>query len=207
MKKLLILMLVLLMTAMLTACAMPATTNPDGSYTVAGTAIVTGLNIVESVAVTILSVAGAAWAAKCKDKAYLQNLNLAVEKVENMAKQTAGELKQLIVDKLKEESTDGKLTPQQIEELKSTLLSVTLKKLDNPTKELLAAAGADICAIIAGAGEDWVRVMNESNSIFLDPVLGVPDVVAANAETVQKNADAIKKAADELLSGKEKPFA
>lgn len=144
----------------LSGCTMPATATSDGGDTVAGVAIKNALNVIEALCLTLLSVAGAAWAAKCKDKAYLQNINIAVDGLTRMAKITVGELKQTVVDKLKTENEDGKLTPEQIEELKRLLLEKTLAKLDAPTKELLDAAGADLCAIITGVGEDWVRELN-----------------------------------------------
>lgn len=165
MKKLLILILTLLMVLSLCACAAPAVSNPDGSDTVAGVAIKTGLEVVEALAVTVISIAGAAWAAKAKNKTELQNISLAVEHVIAISKQTVGELKQTVVDKMKEAAPDGKLTQEQINELKQTLLTVTLEKLDNPTKDLIAATGADICALITGAAEDWIGTSKWLNGI------------------------------------------
>ena len=157
MKKLIILVLALLMVLSLAGCTMPAVTNPDGTDTVAGVAFKTGLDVIEAACMMLLTVAGTAWASKNKDKAYLQNINIAFDNVFKMAKITVGELKQTVVDGMKAAADDGKLSDEQIQELQGELLAKTLEKLDAPTKDVLAAAGADICAIIAGVGEDWVR--------------------------------------------------
>lgn len=207
MKKILTLILALTMVFALTACTMPAVTNPDGTDTVAGVAIKTGLDVIEAACMMLLTVAGTAWAAKNKDKAYLQNINIAFDNVFKMAKITVGELKQTVVDGMKAAADDGKLSDEQIQELQGELLAKTLEKLDAPTKDVLAAAGADICAIIAGVGEDWVRELKGPEGILLDQLLEVPGVVEGNAETIKDNAEAIKKAADELLSKEEKPYA
>ena len=194
MKKLLVLMLALMMVLALTACTMPAVSNPDGSDTVAGVAIKTGLDILESLVITVLGIAGTAWAAKSKDKAYMQNIRLAVDGVLDMARVTVGELKQTVVDKMKAESDDGKLSGEQIQELQAELLAKTLEKLDDPTKNLLAAAGADICAIIAGVGEDWVRKLNGEDI----PVLEIPGIVEGDAGQIDAATEAIKQAAAAL---------
>ena len=198
MKKLIILVLALLMVLSLAGCTMPAVTNPDGTDTVAGVAFKTGLDVVEAACMMLLTVAGTAWASKNKDKAYLQNINIAFDNVFKMAKITVGELKQTVVDGMKAAADDGKLSDEQIQELQGELLAKTLEKLDAPTKDVLAAAGADICAIIAGVGEDWVRELKGPEGILLDQLLEMPGIVEENAET-------IKKAADELLSKEEKP--
>ncbi len=207
MKKILILILTLLMVFVLSACTMPAVTNPDGTDTVAGVAIKTGLDVIEAACVMLLTVAGTAWAAKNKDKVYLQNINIAFDNVFKMARITVGELKQKVVDGMKAAADDGKLSDEQIQELQRELLAKTLEKLDAPTKEVLAAAGADICAVIAGVGEDWVRELKEPEGVLLNQLLEAPGVVEGNAETIKDNAEAINKAADELLSKEKKPYA
>lgn len=157
MKKLLCLLLMsTLLILALCGCTAPAMSNPDGSDTVAAVAVKTGLEVLEAALVTALTIAGTAWAAKMGKQAELKNINLATEHVIAIAKQTVGELKQTVVDGLKSESEDGKLTPEQIGALNHMLLEITLKKLDEPTKNLIAAAGADLCAIITGAAEDWI---------------------------------------------------
>lgn len=167
MKKILTVFLILSMIFALCACTAPAVSNSDGSDTLAGTALKVGLDIVEALALAAISIAGAAWTSMSKNKNYLQNINNAMVKVITMTKITVGELKQTIVDKLKENSVSGKLTSEQIEELKRLLLAKTLEKLDDPTKNLLSAAGADICALITGAGEDWVGALKVENGLLI----------------------------------------
>jgi hypothetical protein len=156
MKKILYLFMALCMIFALCACTSPAMSNPDGSDTVAGAAVKTGLDVLEAALVTLLSVAGAALIAKMKQRTELQNISIATEHVIDIAKQTVGELKQTVVDGMKAASEDGKLTPDQIAELNQKLLELTLSKLDEPTKNLIAAVGMDLCALITGAAEDWI---------------------------------------------------
>lgn len=156
MKKLLCLLLLLCMIFALCACSAPAMTNQDGSDTVAGAAVKTGLNVLEAALVTLLTIIGAAVGSKLKQRTELQNISIATDHVIDIAKQTVGELKQTVVEGMKAESPDGKLTPDQIRYLNEQLLDLTLKKLDEPTKALIAAVGADLCAIITGAAEDWI---------------------------------------------------
>ena len=165
MKKILCLLMCLVMVFALCACAAPAVSNPDGSDTVTGVAIKTGLEVMEALALSIISIAGAAWAAKAKNKTELQNISIAMEHVVAIAKQTVGELKQTVVDDMKAKSPDGKLTPAEIEALKQKLLTLTLEKLDNPSKDLIAAAGADICALITGAAEDVIGTSKWLNAL------------------------------------------
>lgn len=200
MKKILTLILALTMVCVLTACTMPAMTNPDGTDTIAGVAIKNGLNILEATCLTALSIAAAVWAKKGGEQKNFQNIILAVSSVLEMARLTVGELKQDMVDRLKEISETGKLTPEQVKEINNELLARTLKKLSEPTKNLLDAVGIDICALIMGAGEDWVRELKVQNGIALDQLLEVPGIVEGNAETLDASTEAIKKAAAALTT-------
>ena len=187
MKKFLVLMLVLLMAVVLAACTVPAMQNPDGTDTVAGVAIMTGLDILERIVVTALGIAGTAWAAKSKDNKHIQNIALAFDNVLKATRITVGELKQTTVDHLKAESEDGKLTQDEIAQLNSDLLTLTLKKLDEPTKNLLA--------LIAGAGEDWVRETKLGGVAVLGQIMDATDAITENAGAVDEAAAAIEKAA------------
>lgn len=205
MKKILILILTLLMVFALSACTMPAMTNPDGTDTVAGVAIMTGLKILEAAVVMLIGLAGASWAKKNGENTDLQNINIAVNHVIQMAQQTAGELNQTTVEHMKAETEDGKLTPFNVKELNRMLLELTLAKMAEPTKKLLTAAGVDICKLIMGAGECWIGESKVVSGIQLDQLLEVPGVVEGNAETIKDNAEAIKKAADEITGKKKYP--
>lgn len=165
--RILTLVLALLMIYTLCACTAPAVTMPDGSDTVAGAAIKAGLNVIETLALTAVSIFGAWWAAKAKNKAELQNINIAMRNLETVVTQTVGELKQTVVDGMKDAAEDGKLTKDQVADLKRRLQETVLKKLDNPTKTLLEAAGADLCALITGAAENWIAEQKEAQNAFI----------------------------------------
>lgn len=168
----LLLMLAALMICALCSCTAPVIANPDGSDTVVGAAIKTGLDVIEAAAVTALGIFGAWWASKAKDKESLQNINTAMNNMLTVVKQTVGELKQTVVEGMKETNEDGKLTPAQVDYLKGQLLSMTLNKLDNPTKSILQAAGADLCALISGAAESWISEQKDmSNAVLLGGVV------------------------------------
>ena len=74
-----------------------------------------------------------------------------------MAIITVGELQQTIVDDLKANAADGKLTKEEIAMLGEKLVEKTLEKMSQPVYNLLNAAGTDIIALIKGAGEDWIN--------------------------------------------------
>ena len=76
-----------------------------------------------------------------------------------MAQQTVMELQQTVVDNLKAASADGKLTKEEIAELKELLLDGAMDKLSDTAKNMLTAAGVDISAVIRGAGEAFIRQM------------------------------------------------
>lgn len=173
--KILLLLLAALMICGLCSCTAPVLTNPDGSDTVAGVAVKTGLDVIEAAAVTVLGIFGAWWAANAKDNKKLQNINTAMDNLITVVKQTVGELKQTVVDGMKETNEDGKLTSAQVDYLKGQLLEMTLKKLDSPTKSILQAAGADLCALITGAAESWISEQKDmSNAVLLGG--GVSDI-------------------------------
>lgn len=80
----------------------------------------------------------------------MQNTNIALEILFDITRQTVGELQQLFVKGWKE-AGGGKLSEEQIEMLRQELFVLVKKKLDQPTQDLLTAAGADINALISGA--------------------------------------------------------
>jgi hypothetical protein len=171
MKKLLstilLLLLVLAMIFTLAACTAPAVVTADGGDTVAGAAIKVALNVIEALALSAVSIFGAWWAAKAKNKTELQNINIAMRNVETVVRQTVGELKQTVVDSMKDAADNGKLTESQVDDLKRRLLTMTLGKLDSPTVNLLEAAGMDLCAFITGAAESWIAEQKEAQNAFI----------------------------------------
>ena len=108
--------------------------------------------------VVILIGAFGVWALKKIGKrAGLEGISIATDEVIKMATITIGELQQTIVDDLKANAADGKLTKEEIVMLGEKLVEKTLEKMSQPVYNLLNAAGTDIIALIKGAGEDWIN--------------------------------------------------
>lgn len=87
----------------------------------------------------------------------LEGISTATDEVIKMAIITIGELQQTIVNDLKANAADGKLTKEEIAMLGEKLVEKTLEKMSQPVYNLLNAAGTDIIALIKGAGEDWIN--------------------------------------------------
>ena len=108
--------------------------------------------------VVILIGAFGVWALKKIGKrAGLEGISIATDEVIKMAIITVGELQQTIVNDLKANAADGKLTKEEIIMLSEKLVEKTLEKMSQPVYNLLNAAGTDIIALIKGAGEDWIN--------------------------------------------------
>lgn len=108
--------------------------------------------------VVILIGAFGVWALKKIGKrAGLEGISIATDEVIKMATITIGELQQTIVNDLKANAADGKLTKEEIVMLGEKLVEKTLEKMSQPVYNLLNAAGTDIIALIKGAGEDWIN--------------------------------------------------
>jgi hypothetical protein len=91
----------------------------------------------------------------------LANINAAKMEIDDAVFQTVAELQQTVVEGLKAASEDGKLTPEEISELSYQVLYKTLRKMSQPSIELLRAAGVDLEAYIQGAAEKWVASLKE----------------------------------------------
>lgn len=120
-----------------------------------GTLIQYVAEIVCLLIITALGIFGTWLLKKLKQKKGLENISLASEQVIKSAQETVLELQQTLVEGWKR-SQDGKLTNEQIEELKSKVLEITLKKLADPTLKLLTAAKVDVTATITSAVEGYV---------------------------------------------------
>ena len=108
--------------------------------------------------VVILIGAFGVWALKKIGKREgLEGISIATDEVIKMATITVGELQQTIVNDLKANAADGKLTKEEIVMLGEKLVEKTLEKMSQPVYNLLNAAGTDIIALIKGAGEDWIN--------------------------------------------------
>ena len=169
-KKLFVVLLTLLMIFALCACGSQGieiqTQNPDGSQTVVGILIEQTVNSLAKL-VQMAFFALAAFAAdKLGKNLKLKNLNIAVQKVCDIARQTASELQQTIVADLKAENPGGKLTQAQIDDLGFRLLNLVKLKLDDATQELIIASGADLDALITGECESYLNMLKNSPIII-----------------------------------------
>jgi hypothetical protein len=114
--------------------------------------------ILEIVVKALLGVAGAWVLAQLGKTQKLKHIQAAMAEVFHAAQETAAALQQTTVDKLKAAHEDGKLTEEEIADLKTALLETTLAKLSQPAIQLLKAAGNDIAAMIQDAAEAWIQM-------------------------------------------------
>ena len=113
--------------------------------------------------VVILIGAFGVWALKKIGKREgLEGISIATDEVIKMATITIGELQQTIVNDLKANAADGKLTKEEIVMLSEKLVEKTLEKMSQPVYNLLNAAGTDIIALIKGACEDWINSLKNA---------------------------------------------
>ena len=111
--------------------------------------------IVGLVLVTAIGIFGTWLLNKLNQKKGLENIALATEQVLDASQKTVLELQQTLVEGWKR-AQDGKLTPEQIEELNKKVLDITLSKLAEPTLNLLNGAKVDVIALIMSAAEGYV---------------------------------------------------
>ena len=78
------------------------------------------------------------------------------EEVIEAAQITVRELQQTLVGNWKEQQENGKLTAEQIAELKQKSIEITLKKLSEPTLKLLESAKIDVEVMITSAAEAYI---------------------------------------------------
>ena len=84
--------------------------------------IETIVSVLANLAVTLIGVAGAWLLAQISKNQQLNTINTAVGELTAAAEQTVLELQQTVVDGLKEASSDGKLTQEEITKLGKLLL-------------------------------------------------------------------------------------
>lgn len=160
--RILLMLLALCIVLAMTACKEPVeiqTQTPDGTLTVTGI-------LIEQVVTTVarlleaLVLAYGAWALdKLGKNKKMQNLSLANQELCKIVRQTVRELNQTIVDQLKADAPDGKLTKEQIIALNEELLALVKLKTDEATKALIEAAGADLDALITGQCEAYLDIL------------------------------------------------
>ena len=121
--------------------------------------IETVVQIFAALLLMLISLLGTWLTAKLAKRTELANIAAATDEATRVAQQTVLELQQTVVDNLKEARADGKLTKEEIAELKELLLDGAMDKLSDTAKNMLTAAGVDISAVIRGAGEAFIRQM------------------------------------------------
>ena len=115
--------------------------------------------IAEIVAILVISAIGVfgSWLLnKMKQQKGLENIAMATEQVIQAAQVTVRELQQTLVGNWKEQQENGKLTAEQIVELKQKAIEITLKKLSEPTLKLLESTKIDVEAMITSAAEAYI---------------------------------------------------
>ena len=93
---------------------------------------------------------------KLKQKQNLINISNAIEQLMEAATLTVYSLQQQFVDDWKN-AQNGKLTEEQIQELKNKAVEITLKNMSEPTLQLLESAKVDIINMITTAVESTVH--------------------------------------------------
>lgn len=115
--------------------------------------------VAEIVAILVISAIGVfgSWLLnKMKQQKGLENIAMATEQVIKAARITVRELQQTLVGNWKANQENGKLTPEQIAELKQKAIDITLKKLSEPTLKLLESAKIDVEVMITSAAEAYI---------------------------------------------------
>ena len=123
--------------------------------------MVNAVELTASLLMMLLGVLGTWLSLKIGKKQELAALNGAVSEAVGMARLTVDELQQTVVDGLKAGRADGRLTKQEVSMLSMPLWEKTVEKMSAPAVELLEAAKVDLKALIQGAGEAWIREMQE----------------------------------------------
>jgi hypothetical protein len=116
--------------------------------------------IILTLVVTLLGVAGTWVLRKLNQSEHLKNIAAAVQQVIEAAQLTAAELEQTLVKTYKA-GNGGKLSADQIAVLQTTLLNKTAEKLSKSVIELLEAAQTDVNALITGAAEQWIGALKQ----------------------------------------------
>ncbi|MBR3972981.1 MAG: hypothetical protein IKJ99_03375 [Oscillospiraceae bacterium] len=117
------------------------------------------VQILGELVLAMIGVAGTWLLAKMSEQKKLINIAAATDEATQAAQMTVLELQQTVVDGLKAAHADGKLTEDEKNELGIMLLEKAMEKMSQPAKNILAAAGKDITAIIKGAAEALIAQM------------------------------------------------
>ena len=122
-----------------------------------------GMQVASTLLITLIGVLGTYLSLQLGKSANLKNINEAQKELIRVAKITVGELQQTYVASWKAANEDGKLTNNEIAELRAKLLDRTVEKLSTPAYTLLQAASVDVEGLILGVGESWIdRIKQQS---------------------------------------------
>ena len=122
-----------------------------------------GMQVASTLLITLIGVLGTYLSLQLGKSANLKNINEAQKELIRVAKITVGELQQTYVANWKAANEDGKLTNNEIAELRAKLLDRTVEKLSTPAYTLLQAASVDVEGLILGVGESWIdRIKQQS---------------------------------------------
>lgn len=123
--------------------------------------------ILGSVVLALIGVAGTWVLMKIGNSTKLENIKKATEEAIQATQLTVGELQQTLVEDLKAAASDGKLTPEEVEHLKKLLVEKTLRNLSGPATNILISSGVDVSGLITSAGESFInRLKKESGGSF-----------------------------------------
>lgn len=109
----------------------------------------------------LIGVAGTWLTAKIAKRNELATIAAATAEATDAAKRVVLELQQTLVDGMKASCEDGKLSEAEIEQLGALLLSKAMAQMSDPAKNVLAAAGKDVSAIIQSAGEAMILAIKK----------------------------------------------
>lgn len=117
--------------------------------------------IVGTFALMLIGVAGTWLTTKIAKRNELATIAAATAEATDAAQRVVLELQQTLVDGMKASCEDGKLSDSEIEQLGALLLNKALAQMSEPAKNVLAAAGKDVSAIIQSAGEAMILAIKK----------------------------------------------
>lgn len=112
--------------------------------------------IIGTILLMLIGVAGTWLTAKIAKRNELATIAAATNEATETAQRVVLELQQTLVEGMKASCEDGKLSESEIEHLGALLLDKAMAQLSEPAKNVLAAAGKDVSAIIQSAGEAMI---------------------------------------------------
>ena len=117
--------------------------------------------VVGTFVLMLIGVAGTWLTAKIAKRNELATIAAATAEATDAAKRVVLELQQTLVEGMKASCEDGKLSEAEVEQLGALLLSKAMAQMSDPAKNVLAAAGKDVSAIIQSAGEAMILAIKK----------------------------------------------